>query len=403
MHIYRTPLIVGLLVASVGAAPVAEDLREPQFMSEADKGFTQIFSLDYSEAIVTFVRLREEYPEHPAPPFYVASAVWLEELFQRQDLDLNKFLSPGYFDEPTDHEMPADTRQRFFDLIEESRKKARQILDEQPGHKDARYFLGSCHGVLAAFAITVDHSKREAFNQGKKAYSYHHDLIEEDPSYYDSYMSTGIYEYVVGSLPWYIKWLAVIAGYRGTKEQGYEYLEKAAQKGQYVADEARVLQMVLFVREEEYDKALQRARFLHQKFPKNFLLHLNRAQILERKGETQKALETYKQVLSQAEQGAPNYTKIDQLVFRYTLGRKFMELDDLEAAVTQFRWLTENPRTAERERALSHLQLGKILKQLERFDEARHHCRQVLALKDFEDSHDEAEDILDDLPETREG
>src|SRR5690606_17447618 len=322
---------------------------------------------------------------------------WLRELFRRQDLDLNKFLSPGYFDEPTDYRMSAEARQRFFDMIEESQRKATRILDETPGHKDARYFLGSCYGVLAAFAITIDHSKREAFKQGKRAYTYHHEIMQEDPTYYDSYMSVGLYEYVVGSLPWYIKWLAVIAGYRGTKEQGYEYLQQAAQKGQYVADEARDLQMVLFVREKEYDRALQQAEYLHRKLPKNFLLHLNRAQILERKVERNKALQVYKEVLAWTEEKVPNYSKIDPFVFRYTLGQKFKDLNDPEAAIAQFQWLVENPRTPERERALSHLQLGKLLKDLKRIDEARHHCEQVLALRDFEDSHDEAEDLLDEL------
>ena len=44
------------------------------------------------------------------------------------------------------------------------------------------------------------------------AYQYHSDLLKLDPAYVDAYLVVGVNNYVVGSLPWYIKALATLTG-----------------------------------------------------------------------------------------------------------------------------------------------------------------------------------------------
>jgi hypothetical protein len=124
--------------------------------------------------------------------------------------------------------MLTEERNAFFRYIGDSQAAAQAILKHQPGNRDARYFLGSAYGALAAFAITIDHNDREAFRQGKQAYQYHLQIVEEQPDYYDAYVTVGLYEYIAANLPWYVKWVAQIAGYRGSEEQSFKYLRLAA-------------------------------------------------------------------------------------------------------------------------------------------------------------------------------
>jgi hypothetical protein len=126
--------------------------------------------------------------------------------------------------------MPTEERNAFFRYIEESQAACQAILKQQPRNRDARYFLGSAYGALAAFAITIDHDKREAFRQGKQAYQYHQQIVQEQPDYYDAYVTVGLYEYVAANLPWYVKWIAQIAGYSGTEERSFKYLHLAVAK-----------------------------------------------------------------------------------------------------------------------------------------------------------------------------
>jgi len=371
----------------------SQDLRSPAFMQAAEKGFAEIYNLDYDQANKTFSDLRARYPEHPAPPLYLATVTWLSELFGRNELDLDRFIAPAYFTQPTTRKMPAEARKLFFDNVQTSQNLAEAILKKNPKNHDARYFVGSSHGVLGAFSITIDRSYSDAFSHGKKAYKYHDAIIEENPNYFDAYMSVGLYEYIVDNLPWYIKWVAVIVGYRGSQERGFDYLGRAASKGQYAADDAAVLQMVLFVRENRYADALKNVSSLHSKYPRNYILHLNKAQILEKLGRRSEAAGEYRKVLSQADAKAPNYGKIPMPGFRLDAARKLLSLGDGGGALTQFEKLLAD-KSAQRQKVICHLGAGQAMDLLGRRKEATAHYEEVLRLPDMEDSHDRARDYL---------
>lgn len=370
------------------------NLREPAFAKVARRGFSQMYNLDYEEAIETFRTLREAYPQHPAPPLYLGILSWLKELLDRQDLDLDRFIAPGYFTKATDHEMASARREDFFGHLSESQKLCRKILAGQPAHADARYFLGTSFGVLGSFAFTIDRKKIQALRYGKKAYSYHRDLMKENPDFYDSYLSVGLYEYIVGNLPWYIKWLAAIAGYSGSAKRGFEYLELAAEKAHYVADDARVLLMVLNVREKRHDRALSIARMLHRKYPRSFLLHLNQAQLLERMGRPDEAVREYQMIVERAEARTPNYGRIPLSIFRYRMGGKFLDLGYPDPGLEQLRKAASDRRVPVREKALAHLRAGQTLHSLGRLKEAIDHYKEVLKLPNAEGSHSRARSYL---------
>jgi tetratricopeptide (TPR) repeat protein len=376
--------------------PVAlgQDLRNPEFMTKAHLGFEQIYNLDYRQARATFGHLQTTFPDHPAPPLYLASVVWLEELFERNELDLDKFIAPAHFTQPTQKRMSHEDRKYFEDQMQASLRASEAILKKNPKHPDARYFLGAVYGVQGAFAITIDRSYSDAFAHGKRAYKYHHDLVQENPDYFDAYMTVGLYEYVVDNLPWYIKWVAVIVGYRGSEERGFDYLNRAAQKGLYARDDAQVLQMVLFMRESRPADALTNARKLHEKYPKNYILHLNRAQILEKMGKNREAGATYREVVERAEAQEPNYSKISLASLRVGVARKLLELSQFNPALEQYQTILKQSTLPERDRAWAHLGAGQALDAMGKREEAVGHYGKVLKLRDYDGSHSKARRYL---------
>jgi hypothetical protein len=105
----------------------AQDLRDPRFAERAQAGFTAIFDMDYDKARQTFLALSKEYPQHPAPPLYLACILWFEEMLRRQDLDLNRFISPAYFSGKTEHVMPPQERAAFFNNLQKCQELIREI------------------------------------------------------------------------------------------------------------------------------------------------------------------------------------------------------------------------------------------------------------------------------------
>ncbi len=385
-----SPLLVfgfALVCLRIDCQAADKGLREAEFLTRTRTGFEAIYDLDYEQAAQAFAQVQREYPHHPGPPLYSAVVVWLQELFERRDLDLNRFLAPGYFTKPSRRKMPDQKRELFRDLIRRSRELAKAVMDRRPNDLEARYFLGSVEGILAGFSITIDRSFKQAFSHGKKAYRYHRDIVKEDPEFYDAYVSVGVFEYIIDNLPWYMRWMATILGYRGDKEKGLRYLNEAKEKAQFVADDARIIQMVLFVREKRYQDALANLESLRTRYRRNYILHLNLGQIREKMGHTEEALRIYRKVLALGQEGKPNYHKLPLDRFRFQLGEKLLDLDRRPEALHLFRSCIVSPATPSREKALSYLRAGQIFDLLGKREEALAHYEQVLKLGDVEDSH----------------
>ncbi len=372
----------------------AQDLRDPKFMARAEAGFNDIFNMDYDRAAVIFVSLEKDYPQHPAPPLYLSSILWLKEMLRRQDLTLSRFVNPTYFSARTNQSMRPQDRAEFFRKLQQSEALSKAILQRNSRNKDARYFLATAYGLRSSFAITIDHRIREAFSYGSKAYSYSRQLTQEDPKYYDAYLTIGIYEYIAGSIPWYMRWMVYIIGVHGSKQEGIALLQLAAEKGQYVEDQARLVLMVLEVREHRYADALTIARDLGNRFPRSYLLSINQAQILRLAGRKEEAASLLLQIEKRVEMGEPNYDKLSLPSFRFNLAVELMNMGKLELAQERFQRSIDDRKATVREKALSHLRLCQILDWRGQPAEAAKECRIVLSLQDIEDSHDQAEKLL---------
>jgi tetratricopeptide (TPR) repeat protein len=372
----------------------AQNLRDLEFMQKVQVGFTDIYNQDYEEAKKTFALLEAQYPYHPAPPLYTAIVLWLDEMLRRQDLDLSRFVSAAYFSRNTNQIMPAKERTDFFNHLNKSESLVKAILSKNKNDKDARYFQATIYGLKSSFAITIDHSLRQAFSSGDKANSECKQLIKEDPAFYDAYLTIGVYEYIVGSIPWYLKWAAYIVGAHGSKSDGFKHLAMAHQ-GQYSKNEAQLVEMVLFVREGKYSESLAVARSLAEQFPRSFLFPLNIAQTLQWAGQKDQAALEYVQLLKRVEAGEPNFHKLPLQKFRFHCATELMNLGKWDLAKEPFISTIKDPKSADREKALAHLRLGQILENSGQRDKAGQEYRAVLSLQNFDDSHEQAKRFLE--------
>jgi tetratricopeptide (TPR) repeat protein len=362
-------------------------------MQKVQPAFDDIFNLDYGDAERIFVALQREYPAHPAPPLYLGAIVWIRELVRRQELDLDHFVAPGYFMKAREP-MPTNLQKAFLGFVERSEALSMSILARNPADEDGLYFLASAYGIRGSYLFTVEHNLKAAFNYGKQAYQIDRRLIQRDPRYHDAYMTVGLYEYIVGSLPWYIKWLASLIGYQGSKERGFQYLDIAVNRGQYVSREAGMVRSILFVREGRYAEALKQIETLQKEFPRNYLFHLNVAQILEKMGGRDEAVQVYRDVLNRAQAGTPNYNQIPMAELRYTVGERFWQWGRRDLAEEQFRKAIEDPGVPERQQAMSHLRLGQILDLQGKRSQAIEQYESVLKCREYDNSHAAARELL---------
>jgi tetratricopeptide (TPR) repeat protein len=379
----------------------AQDLREPRFMARAQEGFIYFFNMDYDKADQTFALLEKDYPQHPQPPLYRASILWIKEMLRRQDMDLNRFISPAYFWKKTSHVMPARDRADFYNKLQRSEALSNAILQKNRRDKDARYFLSTAYGLHSSFAITIEHSLREAFSYGNKAYSIARQLTKEDRGYYDAYLTTGIYDYIVSNMPWYMRWMISIISSHGSKQDGIAGMKLASEKGQYVKDQAKLVSMVIYAREQHYSEALELARDLTRRFPRSYLFPINLAQILRFSGRKDEAVPVFLQIEKRVETGEPNFDKLPLQSIRFSIGTELLYMGKIDLAQERFRKCADDPRNSVREKALSHLRLARILNWKGQHVEAVQECQRTLTFPDFDNSHEEANQLLAELTRSK--
>jgi tetratricopeptide (TPR) repeat protein len=203
----------------------------------------------------------------------------------------------------------------------------------------------------------------------------------------------GLYDYVAANIPWFLRWLAAISGFRGDKARALRSLDLAVEKGQYVSEEGRVFRVVLLVREGRAGEALDDLHVLLTRYPRNYVFPLTQAQILDGVGRREEAADTYLQVLRFAEEGKPNYQRVDVAALRWQTGNMLLPIRP-QAALEAYQVLLRGAATQERWKVLAMLQSGCALDLLGRREDAIRQYQAVLSMKNYDNAHAHANEYL---------
>ena len=105
------------------------------------------------------------------------------------------------------------------------------------------------------------------------------ELLKLNPDFYDAYLTTGMTEYVIGSLPFFVRWFIKVENINGNKEQGIKTVEIVARKGHYLKPFAKILLAMAHLREKRPRAAEQILAELVNDYPENPLFRKELAQL----------------------------------------------------------------------------------------------------------------------------
>ncbi|MBI3667615.1 MAG: hypothetical protein HY236_15535 [Acidobacteria bacterium] len=238
------------MMCSATPAPAQTNLFPPDRLQRIRQGLQEIYNLEHTRAAELFQGMIRESPDDPAGYVYLAYTYWLQELSGKQELSIDRFAASDFFSEIPQYQLQVDpvVEARFRRVSEQAIEKARLRLARDPGDKTARFLLGLAYQNLASFEASLKRNWWPAFRLGTRTFRYHRELLREDPNFHDARLTTGVYNYVAGSLSWNVKWLAFLMGYRGSKTRGKQELQTAAEKALLVADDARVILILIHTR-----------------------------------------------------------------------------------------------------------------------------------------------------------
>lgn len=191
------------------------------------------------------------------------------------ELDRSGALSGGILN---DSRALADSSSRnvnpaVTDALNEAASRAREHAEAAllTNPRDSNALLAMCivSGVQRDYLALVQHKLRESYEYIKESQNYSARLLDADPTAYDAYLNKGFTEYLVASLPFYLRWPMKMDNVSGTKQQGLVDLRIAAQSGQYLKPFAQLLLAMFYMRENQKGESEKLLAQLAHDYPEN--------------------------------------------------------------------------------------------------------------------------------------
>lgn len=247
------------------------------------EAYTKLYNFDFPAAHQVLDGYIADSPKDPLGYSTRAAAYLFFELDRLKILQ-GEFLTDDKKISGDDKLTPDPSiRARFFAAVEDAQKAAEVRLQEKPGDSNALFAFCITEGLKTDYTAFVEKKQLRSLSSARKSHNYAVELLARDPSFVDAKLTTGITEYLVGSLPFFIRWFVKFDQTQGSKQQAVANLEMVAQKGRYLGPFARILLSIIYLREKREPQSLKLLEGLVADYPGNHLLRSEMEKLQARK------------------------------------------------------------------------------------------------------------------------
>ncbi|MGD0578384.1 MAG: hypothetical protein ABSC08_05595 [Bryobacteraceae bacterium] len=387
----RTVLLAGVCAVSAAAQVLSADRLEA-----GRDVMHSIYSLDYSTAEQICQRLIKADPDDPFGYTLLARDLWAEQLQTGEGLTIDRFSGSEFYYGVPDQAIAVspEAEQRFRDASQGAVTRARARLARNPVDLGATFSLGLVMQTLASYEFTMKANGWAAFKEAESALRLHRGVLAAAPDFADARLAQGVSYYAAASVPWTIRWLPFLLGYRGSKPRGKRELEFVSSHGVILADDARTLLVLLHFKDGELDLAVRELEELGRRYPRNYLIPLELGAIALRQNQTRKAMGIYQSVLANVQGKAAGFASLDSSHVYLRLGVAARASGDLQSSVDWLDRVLRNGESNTKLRTAAHLEMGKTRDLRRERPQAVEQYRFVLEAADFLGSRREARSLL---------
>ena len=296
-----------VLWLALSSLTFAADLRTNpmNYDPQVQAAYHDFYNLDFSAAVAGFQQFHAAHPGDPQATAYLLDALIFQELYRLDLLDTTFYANDGFLTGRHAVEEDPQKRNEIFALADEAVREANWRLSQNPNDVDALFARAWVRALRCTYVAMVERGFATGFRLATKAKDDAVRILQIDPNYTDAKLITGVYEYVVGALPWPFKLMIGFAGITGSKATGLAMLRDAAAHGVITRMEASTAIALFLRREGKYQQAIQVVQKLKTDYPHDFLFCLEEANLRKDAGEGMGAVSSYEQIL--ADMAKPGY------------------------------------------------------------------------------------------------
>lgn len=250
-----------LSASAIAAGP------QPTDPGSLDRGYGQMYNLDFDGAHRTFAEYQKAHPDDPLAPASDAAAYLFSEFDRLNILQAEFFIHDDHFF--TDKKLAPNpaVKQKFDAAL----AKAVELGNRTPAEPNSKFAELLAYGLRSDYLGLIEKRYAAAFKEMKQARGMSEQLLAAHPEYADAWIAVGVENYMLSVKPAPIRWLLRIGGAETDRSLGIEKLEITAEKGRYLAPFARLLLAVAALRDHATEKARDILASLSKEYPHNHL------------------------------------------------------------------------------------------------------------------------------------
>ncbi len=261
------PVFVLLCVPCSGG-----ETQPPASKPEIDRAFTRLYNFDFTEAHSIIDKFVAANPSDPLGYSVRSSAHLFGELDRLGILEGEFFIDDKKIADKKKVKPDPQVREKLFRAVEDAQSRARTMLEGNDSNQSALFAMCITYGIVTDYMALVEKKQIGSLNYVKNSTSFAQKLLRVNPQFYDAYLTTGLTEYLIGSLPFFVRWFVRIDEIQGSKTQGIQNLELVARSGHYLKPFARILLTIAYLREKRPLDAKRELTDLVRDYPENPLL-----------------------------------------------------------------------------------------------------------------------------------
>jgi hypothetical protein len=248
--------------------------------NEIDTAFSRLYNFDFPGSYAALDKRIARMPDDPVAYAVLSSAYLFSELDRLSILE-SEFWSDDNQIADKKKKLKPDpaVKAKLFKAIDDAQSRAQTRLTANPNDQDALFAMCITSGVLTDYTALVEKRQISSLSQVKKGAAYAQRLLKLNPDYYDAYLTTGMTEYVIGSLPFFVRWFIKVENINGNKEQGMRTVEIVARQGHYLKPFAKILLAIANLRDKKPRAAETLMAELCSEYPENPLFKKELSQL----------------------------------------------------------------------------------------------------------------------------
>lgn len=235
--------MLALLLATVVAA------------TPADIAFQHLYNADFAGAQKV---INEALRQDPGNAFYYAvraAAYHFGEMNRLHILETDFFLDDENLSSKEKLKPDPAVRDALYADLAQARKLGSARLAVNPDDRDALFTMCMAASVITDYTALVERRQWRSVKLAADVNVYAQKLLALHPPVVDAYLNVGSVEYIVGSLPFFVRWFVHYDNIQGQKSRGIEELKLVAVNGRYYGPYAKILLAVACLREKRTREA----------------------------------------------------------------------------------------------------------------------------------------------------